>query len=174
MTVPADSLSLAQEHLRLMVADSTAFRAWAAAASQAAALARIHHDVLPAGAGTEHTLAELQAARPFAIVWTDPEGGYEFSLASFDDGFSYRDAGRIWLLLEQDVPAADADDPAELHIKLRNLMGALIKDLCGMAGKAGYLNLTKGIVFGPTRGDDEDIPGQGDYMQMALRVDWMG
>ena len=114
MTTPSGSISLAQQNLKVSLADCTAFRTWCGASDQAAALARIHLEGLPdppEGQQT-YTAEQLRALRPYAIVNTKPAGGFSLALAAFGAHGDYDAAGKLEVQIFQNCPATLDNDPS--------------------------------------------------------------
>lgn len=168
----AGSLSLAQENLRVTLAACAKFQTWVGAASAAAALASIHHDGLPAPADAKkgYTLAELQGYRPFAIVYTQEQGGYSRQIAAVR---TYRDGGRLKLRLEQDVPALLAGDIASADVAWKDTIGQIIDQMAALAGVAPYLDIRQITVDdGPYRNHPDTAADQGDAQGIELGITW--
>ncbi|MEK6799385.1 MAG: hypothetical protein AABZ12_10500 [Planctomycetota bacterium] len=173
-TAAESAISLAEEALRLSLADSPAFRTWCGAANQAEALAKIHHEALPAPANADaYTKSEIQGLRPYAIVWTDPEDGHRRERIA--QGV-HKDGGTLHLRLVQNYAAGDA--PGEASRKLENDAGKILDDLETNSTTSGvtsaYLVIERMAPAGPYRcGDDEEVV-EGDFLWMDVRVEWGG
>jgi len=174
MTAVVGSLMKAQDHLRTMLANCSAFQTWLGVANATAALAKIHHEALPppASSAEQYTPAALATHRPFAIVWTDEENGYtrsSLAAGAFDA------SGRLAVKLEQAVPSAVAGDPGEADLRFKNSIGQIIDGLCGMVDTAGYLSFKRLTVdVGPYRSHPDEVPTQGDWQAVELGIDWSG
>ena len=176
MTAAVGCVSLAQEHGKKTLADCPSFRSWCGADNQADALGHIFDECLPKPAsGGVHTIEELQRYRPCAIFFTaTTEGLIKTGRSSIGDGsFGFSEQGALHVLLMADVPPKIADDPAELDVRFKNLIGQIMDDLSDLAGKGGYLACRR-IIFaeGPMRSLEEDIPTLGDYQVAELRLEW--
>lgn len=181
LTAAEGSISLAQEYLRTMLADSTSLRTWMGVGSQAAALARIYHEGLsPPPAAEAYTPAELASFRPFVLLWTDENaGGFQRRVAAYGTADQFEEGGVIHVLLEQAAPAAPtASDLAECDRRWRNTIGKIIDDLsgntaqAGLSGVAGYLSIRHLTVLGPWRTPPDYIPTMGDAQQYEMVVTW--
>jgi hypothetical protein len=174
LTAAAGSISLAVDYLRTTLADSAAFRTWAGAANQAAALARIYYESLPPPAnGNEHTLAELAAYRPYALVWVSPEDGFRKRHISQAASFGYAQSGTMLFRMLQTVDPAIANDPAEISRRFINTIGTIFDEFEDLCGLAGYLAIeSMEIDFGPYRGDPDEKTTQGDYIGIDINVSW--
>jgi len=169
----AGNLSLAQECLRTTLADATAFRTFAGAADRAAALLRIHHDVLPppAAAAPAYTLAEWAAHRPYAIVAGEQTGGYSVRHATGGASFGFEESGHLWLLLGA-APDSDYTADADQDAAFRNAVGEIIGGLMDLAGLAGYLAIETIAVAAIGRNLPDDAPGCGEEMLCILGITW--
>ena len=172
MTTPTKSMGLAQHYLANMIADSPSFRTWVGAADQAEALARIYHDALPP---VLTDLASLQALRPFALVWTDPQKGFNRSTVGEGATRSYNSDGVIAVYFEDNVDTLIQDDPTEIGVRLKNNVESVQSDLDGFNGVAGYLAYNEiRKIEGPSRAEEDERPTQGDFMFLVWQVIWEG
>lgn len=175
LATPVGRLTIAEENGRLMLADAAAFRTWCNASTQAEALARIHPDAIPGpGSAREFTLEELRAARPYAILNIDPEGGYvrEAHARESDGTYNTEDSGRVDIRFEQDVPPKRAHDLQGLFRDVKNSMGQIIDDMIGLAGRAVYLNVIHYVAFGPYRSQVNMHETQGDVIMFRFVLTW--
>ena len=168
MTTPSGILSLPMKYLRDSLADCAAFRTFAGAADQAAALARIHYFELTPPADVEaYTKAEITALRPYAIVATQDRNGFSAELDGASDHFEFADSGRLWLYVARTV----AGDQPELEFC--NHLGAIVAGLCKLAGQAGYLALTEiSLEAGPFRGHHDLDPTEGIEQIAVFSIDY--
>ena len=171
MTAPLGSIALAQEYLRTTLADCTSFRTWVGAVNQAQALARIHHEALPPPiTGSEHTLEELRAYRPCALIWTDVDNGFARRVVSVDSSI---DSGSLGLRLAQDVGEEISHLHAEVYQRFINSVGQIVDELVGLAGLAGYLAMTSlELKSGPFRSHPDEYETVGDIQFCDLRITW--
>lgn len=173
MISPQGCLSLAQQHLKVMLADSTAFRSWVGAADQDQALSRIYLEALPLGDRQSYDLEELRALRPHAIVWTEPQNGFALRRVSVDDGYGFHESGVIRVWLEQDVGSAMTGLPGSVDLSFKNSVGLILDDLAALAGGAGYLDVTEiSVLNGPMRSHPDDYDTIGDLIGIELSVSW--
>lgn len=88
-----------------LLSKNTGFWQFTGAADAAAALSHIYRDFLPEPADkNEHTLAELQAMRPFAMVWQSESNGWHARRNAATSCFKI--SGMIVVRFEWDVPYA--------------------------------------------------------------------
>ena len=172
MALPAASgpLSTADDRLIQTLADAAAFRTWCSAADQAEALARIHQDGLPSPAAETYTPAELNTYRPFAICWTEPDGGFRVEKDAVGGAvWEYRDGGRMAAYLEQQAPDLE---PGPLARTVKNSIGDIIDDVLALAGQAGYLAVKRLVVYGPYRSELVAETAQDDAMAFYFDIVW--
>ncbi len=174
MTSPAGSISLAQEYLRVTLANSARFRTWTdTIESEQGALAKIHHEALPPAANNaaQHTVAELETYRPYAIVSTDQEAE-GFSVVRDAMG-SWKESGKLTLELCEDVPSNLLANLFEARLLFKNTVGVIIDEMRALADQAGKLNFT-GIVLagGPWFSSEDVASGQGVFQWIDLSVVW--
>jgi hypothetical protein len=162
-------ITLCEEHLRRTLADCPRFRAWCGADNQAQALARIHFDDLPAPEDGAAALSEDQiiALRPFALIETGKQGGYSRGRVATE---TYVEAGLLWIVLEENVPADLAQHTAALARKFKNTLGQIIAELLALAYEPDYLAIDQLTLHGPVRCTPETIVGEGDHQFAALEV----
>ena len=174
MVTPAGPISLAEDYLADTLAAVSAFQTLVGAASAAEAKESIYNDALPAPAadGGEYTLAELQDYHPYALVETDPEGGYQMDFASIggDGTHEYRDSGKLILRIVRLIDTAGEIEDDERTFK--NTIGQILDGLWGLAGQAGYLAITAIRVVGWHRFHPNDEPALGDAQGVKVEVHW--
>ncbi len=176
MAVPAGSLMLAQGNLRALLSNSATLQTWTSTANPTAALARIYHDGLPKPGSNapRHTLAELQALRPYAIIWTDTEKGYGRTQDGYGAGPHLgAESGRLMIELVQDVPLAIADDIAEADLQWKNTIGQILDDLVTLIATGTYLLVNSlSIDEGPYRYEAAKQSEMGDAQGVEIGVGW--
>lgn len=173
----AGAVALAIDNLRNTLADSTEFRTMvgaSGASAQAQARGRIHAFAIPPPASARWELAEMQAARPFALLYPPSDGGgYRAEYAAGGDGNYYSDSGRLIVELAENVPANVADDPAEVEWEWWIRIGKIIDEVLTLAGGGGYLNIASiEVTDGPDRIAEADRETRGDAVGVELTVDW--
>ena len=157
MTDALGPISLAEQHLRTALADSSTFREWVSASTQEQALSHIYVSALPDPQfGREHTRDELESYRPFAIVFAE-ENGPGFSATKIASE-CYDNEGILWIFLEMDVPREIAISAAEIDIRMKNAVGSIIMDLLDLSETAGYLAINRAVMWGMDRSDHKEIP----------------
>lgn len=174
LTAAAGSISLAVDNLRVTLADSAAFRTWSGTSTQAAALARIYYESLPPPTDkNEHTLVELTALRPCALVWTEPTSGFTLRHDSQGSSFGYNESGVMMIRFLQTVDPAIVADAAEIARRFLNAIGTILDELAASAGVAGYIASEElELEFGPYRGEVDERATQGDYIGCDVKVTW--
>jgi hypothetical protein len=185
MSLEDSVLFASQQLLANTLADCSEFRNLVGVSSHSAALAKIWHEALPppANGKDNYTLAELQAYRPFALIFTnDPQGPLSNRQAASPG--AYFDSGTLRVLFEVDVPAefknepllldhlikqaigriiARPSDEASTFNGLRNLFHATTSDYSYLAGDS--------VTFrGYHRSSQKEQPGQGDFVFAFLDV----
>lgn len=174
MTAPLGSMSLAQEYLRITLADCAAFRALVGATggtAQAQALARIYHDALPPPrVGPGHTLAELELYRPCALLWQHQSGGFGRKVVAVGSSV---DHGVLMMRIAADVDKEISENHQEVYIRFQNAISQIIDDLVVLAGQAGYLAITQiDVEAGPYRTHPDEYDTTGDCQFCDLRITW--
>ncbi|MFZ5785121.1 MAG: hypothetical protein ACOY3Y_01655 [Acidobacteriota bacterium] len=177
MLAPEGSLSLAQEHLRVMLADAPVFRAWCAAADQAEALAHVYHEGLPAPPdGVEYSRDELESLRPYAVVFTAERAGFELLLSGIGETWDYNASGRLILRLRENCPEGFGDEPtSEAGLRWKNTLGGIMQDLAELSGGEGYLHVQRvRLEDGPYWPHPNLIPSEGLWLGADLSIEWRG
>ncbi len=175
MTAPSGPVSEAMDLLQQTLGASDTFRTLVGAANQAEAEARIHKGALPkpVSGGYAHSLAELGALRPYAIIFELPEEGFQVRATAMSGSRDFVASGAFHVLLEWPIPSNISDDPAEIAIQFRNLYGGIIDDMAGLASVAGFLDINEmAVEDGPWRSDEDDLEIYGDVKIIMLRVSW--
>jgi len=170
------SLSLAQEGLRVMLSDCATFRLLCEADNREEALARLHHEGLPAPAGgSEHTITELETYRPYGVIYTDERNGFKRTRVSTG---AFASSGRLKLRLYRSCPDAYEDEPtSDANLDWKNIIGAIIAELCALAIAGGPEHLAFddiAVDFGPYWSGPELAPTQGVWQAVELGIGWGG
>jgi len=170
---PAGMVSLRQETLRVSLADVQAFRDFCGVATQAAALARIHHEGLrpPADEDVGYTLTELQAYRPYAAIFT-PDGGFARVAVAMSDHYVFQTAsGQLRLLLVKDAFESSGGLPTpDAFLQFQNELGLIVEGLESLAGSGGYLAYERAILLdGPFSSNQNDVPTEGVWLAAELQ-----
>lgn len=181
-TAAAGVIARAKELFRESIANTTAFRTWDGYSwSVAQARERIYYDCLPPPPlkAISHSLADLQALRPFAILYKPAAVGVTLEHVANGGHNGFLPRGVLVARFERDVPASQLSDPGEADRAFENFMGQLIMSgdvnnpgLVELSGKAGYLNITRFDDIGPYRAEPDDVPTLGDCQRYSLQVEW--
>ncbi len=172
-TAATTSLGKAREHLRAMIAASTAFQAWVGVDDEdnpaTAALASIWYESLPLPAdGVTYDTDEMVAYWPYALLFSD---GYQIRPVA---NGSHRDGGTLGVQLVGLVDDAAGNDPTEATVLFENRVMQILEDMADLREQAGYLDFNELQVMGGTvrsRPDDIAAGGQ-DELAITVRVPW--
>jgi len=171
----AGCLALAKDTLKASLADCDSFRTWVGASgdnAQTQALNRIYKDDLPPPTNRNiYTLAELNALRPFAIIYT--ADGFRKDKDASPGEFWH--TGSLAILLEQAIPERIKNDPAAIADEFETIIGQIIDDLCALVDQAGYLSIT--AINYPeewVRSDPDAEPDFGDAAMAMLTIEYEG
>lgn len=179
-----------QQLLAKTLADCAEFRNLVGATTHAEAFARIWHESLPppAGGARKYTLAELEAYRPYALVFTrDPDGMAVDRVGSPNGPWS--DRGAVWIRLVLDVPDGMDEYPVLLDHLVKQLVGRIMRcppdetlatfkgleDLSGLTNEVdGYSYLAADSVTFKrwAISTDADDPEQGVFIVADLEAQW--
>lgn len=161
-----------QELMRTTLANSQAFQSLVGAANATEALTRVYGDQLPKPAvGTEHTLAELVALRPYAIVFIPSHHGWQIERDASGDS-CWNSSGIVHCIIQRSVPEVDKDDHAKVDKDFRLIGGDIVSDLVGMAEEMQRLAMHKISVSGPYRTKNTELKSIGDAQAYEFMVEW--
>jgi len=143
-------------------------------------LARIYHHALPKPANNlEHTLAELAAYRPFALVWTEQGDGMEIMRDTAGPDWAPKSRGHLIVCLEQSTPANLVADPSAAERNFEGMIGRLIGSgnpsqpgLYELSGRPEYLPITRIVYRGIARTPQEESTEIGDAQRAWLDIYW--
>lgn len=146
---------------------------------EATALAHIHYDELPlASPGPDHSLAELQALRPFALMWNDISTGMRWR-SNGGDFCCAMVNGMTIIQIEMAVPANIATNPRLVAEDVNRKLGRIIRTcdpekpgILDLSGQAGYLPITECKITGYIRTDRKAALEIGDAVTAEIELTW--
>jgi hypothetical protein len=174
-TTPAGAISLPEKYLADSLAACATFQTLVGAADATEALTRIHFEGLPPPAnGDTYTAAEFEEYFPYALIYTPPEGGFsKHADARGDDGaLEFLGAGQIHIEIMRQIPAAIADDRAEVDRTFKNIVGTIVDELCDLSGQDTYFEFMHIAGVGPYRFHPDRAPTEGDGQGYELAVSY--
>jgi len=161
-----------------LLANSSTFQTLVGVANATAAKQSIHRQGLPKPAdGRRHTREELEDYRPYAVVYTDPEDGYQAVADGVNsDGFAFWETGDLVLRIERDATDEDGDEPtSEDNENWHTTVGQIIDDLKGLAGQGGYLAATAiRLINGISWNAPNTVHATGLFQSATIAVSWGG
>ncbi len=162
-------IQTSQALLRTSLAASAAFQSLVGAADATAAAAKIYHDAFPKPANNKqaHSLDELNALRPCAIVYTE-----DFETTRDATDYCWHQKGVIRAVIYRNVPTADKNNQSKLETDFRTIMGEIMQDLIDLSETAGYLAVRGMRTEGPYRTDNEELNAIGDAQAYELIIRW--
>lgn len=167
VTTPASGpITKAEEHLANMIANCATFQSITSSDDAAEAIDHVYFDSLPVPAGNlpQHSAAELQSYRPFALVYSDESSVIRYTLRGIDaSGFRFGQRGTVKFFLEIDIDPDDSDEPQEAERKVKNSFGKIIDELAELAGQPGYIAASSIDFTGPVRAHPDDVQDVGDF-----------
>jgi len=148
-------------NLRTLLAASSTWQAWVAAANAAAAAERVHLVTVDAA----------EAQRPFAVVMPGDEWARESVAGGTANCFLAN--GTLNLAIEADVPAEYAGSHADAAVWFLSKVGAIISEMEDLAASGTYLNVT-GIkqLDAIGRSPKSEQKSDGDYFEITFTVSW--
>jgi hypothetical protein len=176
LTAASGPISVAQDTLGTTLAHAAAFQAWVEAEDADEAAERIYHFTLPdpRSEDGEYTREELEAYRPYAVLFTAAREGFRYDLdAVGESGFEFKGSGRLEIRLVQNAPFGVTEPNAEADRRFKNAVGDIIADLCGLAGNGGYLAFSSiRLQEGPYWPSSTLVHSQGLWQAAEIALDW--
>lgn len=160
----------AQDILATTLAASTTFRTFVDAADATEALTHIFHDYLPEPAGDVYTADELATIRPCALIYVQPNNGFEWAKDSAGGTNCWAGSGRLVCILFRDTPTGMT--PSEVDVEMREIAGDILADIRDLSETAGYLSATRFAGNGPFRTEHDQLEDLGDRQAFELYIDW--
>lgn len=154
-----------------VLSKSTGFQAFTGTANATAALGKIYPDFLPAPANNdEHTPAELQSYRPFAMIWQQESGGWKAQRVATNSCWKF--GGALLIRIERAVNPAHTDQQASEEFK--NLLSGILSstDQTGLLQQDTILSLHQIEILMISRNPPETIPQFGDCYAAEVLLRW--
>lgn len=165
-------LTAAEDNLKATLAASARFQTWANSAGNAElAAARIYIDDLPEAPGDQdsYTAEQIAGLRPFAIIRTEPRAGYSKGRVGTK---AYVEAGKLHIVLEENVDPTMADDVAILERTFKNTLTVILDEMLALAYEPGYLAIDLITFHGPGRCSENEATGEGDHHFAMFEINW--
>ena len=181
VTAAAGPISTIEDLAADTLAATTFFQSLTGTANATAAKARIYFDALPPpGSNADtYTLAELQTLRPYAIINTEPQGGFRWHHDGAGVNWTFGQNGTVTIEIEADIASGDLGDPQEYMRLFKNTIGQIVRTddtgnpgLLELAGQVNYLPIREAMFYGPFRGAEEERKAQGDYLVAMIDLNW--
>jgi hypothetical protein len=177
-TTPAGSMSLTEATLAASLAACASVRTWMVVADAAAAAEKIHLEGLPLPASAEqgYSREELEALRPYIVIFTAEKMGFTYEQNAVSEHLEYTRRGRLVVRLVQNAPEGYDDEPTSAaNLMWRNTIGTICDELCTLSGQAGYLAFRRlAVTDGPYWSHPTAVPAQGMWQGVDLEIEWEG
>lgn len=162
-----------QEIARQTLAACDSFQSLVSASSAARAAEHIYHDAWPKPASGQpvHTLAEMNALRPSAIVYTDENNGFVSTRDASAD-ICWHHSGIIHFVIFRNVPVVDVNDPSNVDVDFRTILGDIYSELIDLSETPDMLAIRRITFDGPWRTEIKDLSAIGDAQAAKLIVEW--
>ena len=173
-TAASGCITKAEERIRDMLANCTAFQTWVGAADATAAKSSIYYDTVPRGDYMDDSdaLAWHVSVRPFALIWTDYENG--FAMNELVGG-----SGTLQIRFEQNTPGATQTDWEEADRLFKNTLGGIIHSgdtdspgLWELSITRQYTQLSRVNLDALYRTAEDEYETFGDAQAAVLSVAW--
>lgn len=174
ITAAEGVISTPEEILAATIADCPRWQAMCRAADAEGAMQSIYFDALPPPPNDEdaYSCEQLEALRPYVMVYSDEDTGVSFNHSATTLGFNFRGSGRIKATIEQTVDPEVAHDPQEVFRRFKNDVGVLLQEMMARAGSAGFLAMRNVTAQGPLRAHEDLIQDEGDFVVYHLTLEW--
>lgn len=182
-STPVGCISKAEERLRNMLAACVPLQRWMNVDNAAAAKDKIYvakmeppvtHDEEADG---NYHVTELQARRPYCILWTSDQNLFKIDVIASPNCVS--PSGTLQVLFEENIPDECVDNYAEAYRRFLNTVGSIMHSestqepgLVELLPQAGYLAFRSLSIGPPVVTPEDAIPTQGLAHQVILTVDW--
>lgn len=174
-------IAKAEDRLREMLAACSTFQTWTSTESAAAAKERIHFDELPTASLSEESypLSEAVSLRPYALIWTSETQGLTLNVVASPGCVSPSGMLLIWFV--ENIPDEYYNAYSTAAMLFRNTIGKIMQSESDSspglielvrAGGSSHLDIHRLVFSGPFRGNEEEVPGMGDYHMCELEVHW--
>lgn len=167
-TTASGSITTAEELLKTTLSGLSTFQAWVGASDAAGAAKHIYLEALPPDElwGDVHTIDQLKARRPCAMIWTAETNGFTVTRDAAPAGRTC--SGNLVVRLEGDVLEAVRHDYAEVDRLFKNTVGGIVDQLAATTAMA----ISSITVSGPVRTSNDDLPTLGDAQMVELSIAW--
>lgn len=181
LATAAGPLAKNEDLIANTLADCAKFQDYLGVASKAAALAKIYFSALdpPSGDSEYHTRAELEALRPFAILWLDEEAGLDLRFTAMGGGGGYEMLPAQGLCIVRLEKTVGSGTPEEEDRAAKNEVGLICRSgdsdnpgLVERSGTPGYAALRGIRVFGPWRTPEDQVQHDGDFFAARLELEF--
>ena len=179
MDAAVAGISKSKEALQKLLSKSARFQSFIGG-NEAAALAKIKLDGLDLPTDENgnikeaHSLVDLQALRPFAVIGLAPNRGYR--VRAVGTPTASVESGSLQIYLEKDSPTEVLKTPDARNRLWDNDLGQIISEMMVLKGNdtAGeLLQIDNDVdVQGPFFSDEIAAPGQGNFGMAILTVTW--
>ena len=182
MTEPVGVLSLALVNFERMLSESSAFQGLVGAGDPTEALLSIHLDALETPGGGKFTRAEIEAARPFALLsLADEKTRSAFAqdatmsgdaIAEAGEGASYERSYSVVMDLEQNAPSGESY--RESALLWRNSVGGILGDFEAFSRRGGFFAIDSYRLLNWGRVHPDSVVGMGDFQRARVLCQSVG
>jgi hypothetical protein len=143
------------------------------------ALGRIFYDELPQSeTGSDLTREELEALRPFALVWNDVSSGLRIS-SDAGGNCATLTSGKVIMQIELPTPTVSLSQPNGVGESVMRRYGRILRSnnvaepgLWELSRNPGYLPLLDTQITGYIRTTEKEQRELGDAVLAEIMIDW--
>lgn len=167
-----------QDCLRRMISRCTALQSWSSKTfTEAQLLARVYLDAIPGPANESvHTLAELEALRPFVLVGVNSQSPIRIQRDAMGGGSSFSPSGSLMVMIEQKtVGLTEAAIDRNFALKLEAFLHSGNPSLPGLIDQldsADSIAIQEIHGEGIYRVQPEEEVSKGSAQRAYFRIDW--
>lgn len=182
METATGPIALAKSILRTMISKCAALQSWDGFTfSESELFDRVYLDALPAPPDfkPEYTREQIEAFRPFVLVYMPPVAGFSMTANSAGSVCGASAAGSFIVELHRNVKPDEALDPGAVDRSFENTIGRLCSTndmaapgLWQLSRYSTYLELRAVELLEVYRAHPDDVPSKGDFQIATLLVQW--
>lgn len=182
METAAGPIALSKSLLRTMISKCSALQSWDGFTfTEAELLERVYLDALPAPPDfkPEYTREQMEALRPFVLVYMPPIGGFGMNANSAGSVCGASAFGSFIVELHRNVKPDEAADPGAVDRSFENTIGQFVSTnamnmpgLWQLSRYQTYLELRAVELLEVYRAHPDDVPSKGDFQIATLLVQW--
>lgn len=162
--------------MQTLLANCASWQTWTQSGDAATASAHIFLFAPTSPDGVVYTDEELDELRPFAVIYPTDRSEYTLSKDSGGGANYFNELGNLVIRFEDETPAEYQASQALTEMSARNLLGAVIDDIRGLAGTdtadTSFLSVHEVKVTSVTFASLASVPSEGHSWQGDVAIGW--